>query len=402
MKTLSEGFVSRSAAHLILTLLGLVVTVALPAQSKYEKEFAAIDTTGKVLFKFYAKSAYAFENGIARVRKYVVQGGSAYYRYGAINEKGSLVIPAVWDKLRDFKTDVTFARKPGDKTYYLIDKNGLPVTQKQFSSPGYFFEGLAKFKEGEKYGFVDSTGAVVVEPKFISVSFCSEGLICVAEDGPEERYYFIDKLGNKAFDKSYRQAGTTSFHQGLARVKMSGKTGLIDHAGQIVVTPKFSTVSGFGDSLLTVSQGKSFDDFGYANFNNEIVIPGPYYSAESFKNGYASVKNNDMKSGIINRRGETIIPFKYDATYNALERDGYFSAYIGKEWFYFDEQGNDFTNLDVKVIMRRGEGKLCPYQDAKTKKWGYLNSKGEMVIAPQFIKCQPFGANGIGIVQLTE
>ncbi len=99
--------------YLFLLSLSLFLFSVSHSQSQYEKEFAAIDSTGKTLFTFHAKNAYAFENGLSRVRKYVIQGDKAFYRYGAINEEGNMVIPAVWEKLRDFRTTVTFARKPG-------------------------------------------------------------------------------------------------------------------------------------------------------------------------------------------------------------------------------------------------------------------------------------------------
>jgi len=386
----------------LLLVLAFLICSNLFGQNKYEKEFAAIDSTGKTLFSFYAKNAYAFEDGIAKIRKYVIQGNEAFYRYGGINEQGNVVVPAVWDKLRDFKSGVAFARKPGEKLYFLIGRNGLPVKMEQFDKPGYFFEGVAKFKKDGKYGFIDSTGTVVVEPKYITVSYCSEGLICVNQNNKVEEFEFIDKKGTRAFDKTFYQAGTTSFQNGLSRVMISGKTCLIDRQGEIALNTPFSTVSGFGDSLLTVSQGKSFNDFGYANYKGEIVIPGPYYSATSFIGGYASVKNEDMKAGIINTKGEIIVPFKYDATYNDLKKEGRFGAYIGRNWFYFNEKGEKFTDVKVRVIMKSGAGKYSPYQDAKTEQWGYLNRDGSIAIPAQFEQCKPFNENGIGIVQISE
>ncbi|MFT7612370.1 MAG: hypothetical protein ACI9J3_001329 [Parvicellaceae bacterium] len=385
-----------------ILVLALLICSNLISQNKYEKEFAAIDSTGKTLFTFNAKNAYAFKNGIAKVRKYVIQGNQAFYRYGGINEEGNMVIPAVWDKLRDFKSGVAFARKPGEKLYFLIGRNGLPVKMEQYEKPGYFFEGVAKFKKESKYGFIDSTGSVVVEPKYISVSYCCEGLICVNQNNETEEYEFVDRTGKRAFEKTFRQGGTSSFQNGLARVKVSGKTCLIDHQGEVAVKTSFSTVSGFGDSLLTVSQGKSFNDFGFADFDGNIVIPGPYYSAASFIGGYASVKNEDMKAGIINKKGEEVVPFKYDATYNEMKKEGRFGAYIGKDWFYFNEEGENFTEVNVRIIMASGAGKYSPYQDAKTEKWGYLNADGKIAIPAQFEQCKPFNENGIGIVQISE
>jgi len=372
------------------------------SQGKYEKRFAAIDSLGNVLFEFYAKSAYAYKDGLARVRKYVVEGDKAYYRYGAINEQGVLVVSANWDKLRDFTFNVSFARKPNEKVYRLINKSGKELAGRKFEHPGYFFEGLAKFKEGSKYGFIDTAGAVVIDPKYVGVSYCSEGLICVCESEMESKYFFIDRSGAKAFEGEFSQAGTSSFKNGMARVQISGKTGLIDREGVVVVEPMFATVSGFGDSLLTVSQGKVYDKFGYANFKGEMVISGPYHSADSFKNGYASVRNDDMKAAIINKKGETIIPFEYDAVYNKLVEDGYFSAYIGNDWFYFNEQGAPFTDVPFSRLMAKGDGQLIPYQDKVSKKWGYLNLDGKVAIKAEYTKCLAFGENGIGIVQTSK
>ena len=60
--------------------------------------------------------------------------------------------------------------------YGFIDKSGKVVIEPQFDWVGAFSEGLARVKKDGKYGFIDKSGKVVIEPQFDEVRAFSEGL----------------------------------------------------------------------------------------------------------------------------------------------------------------------------------------------------------------------------------
>ena len=60
--------------------------------------------------------------------------------------------------------------------YGFIDKSGKVVIEPQFDNVSAFSEGLAKVEKDDKWGFIDKNGKVVVEPQFDDAEPFSEGL----------------------------------------------------------------------------------------------------------------------------------------------------------------------------------------------------------------------------------
>jgi hypothetical protein len=118
-----------------------------------------------------------------------------------------------------------------------IDKTGKTVIAPQFGDtifnlPGDgFSEGLAVVELGGskqfagpvgKFGFIDKSGSIVINPTFNSASEFSHGLASVSVGG---KYGFIDKMGKFVIEPKFTDA--FSFSEGLARVRIGKKYGFI-------------------------------------------------------------------------------------------------------------------------------------------------------------------------------
>ncbi|MBD2722447.1 WG repeat-containing protein [Hymenobacter armeniacus] len=89
------------------------------------------------------------------------------------------------------------------------------------------------FEERGRWGFIDSTGAVVIAPRFAQVHGFSEGLAAVRE---QDLYGYIDATGQFVIAPRFEAAA--EFHSGRAVVR-SQHTGpqLIDRAGRLQPLP---------------------------------------------------------------------------------------------------------------------------------------------------------------------
>src|SRR5262249_43054146 len=90
--------------------------------------------------------------------------GFGRFKWGFIDKTGALVIPCQFD-------DVAMDNYGGfeDPNYC----HGVPKAFRNFS------EGLCAVRIGNKWGYIDKTGKVVISPQFDSAGIFSEGLACV-------------------------------------------------------------------------------------------------------------------------------------------------------------------------------------------------------------------------------
>jgi hypothetical protein len=141
--------------------------------------------------------------------------GFKYTKWGYVNTKGEMFIPAIYEEAHDFT------------------------------------EGLGCVKKGGLYGFVDASGQEVIPPRFDDIG--QEGFtdgLCVASKGKKDAYFYIDRKGKKAFDGEYEAA--YSFKEGLAAVRVRGKWGFIDRTGAFVLQPVYSSAGSFSCGLAAV------------------------------------------------------------------------------------------------------------------------------------------------------
>ena len=58
------------------------------------------------------------------------------------------------------------ARVKQNNKYGYIDKTGKIVIQPQFDEANAFYEGLASVEKNKKWGYIDKTGKIVIQPQF--------------------------------------------------------------------------------------------------------------------------------------------------------------------------------------------------------------------------------------------
>ncbi|HEU5181157.1 MAG TPA: WG repeat-containing protein [Candidatus Polarisedimenticolia bacterium] len=102
-----------------------------------------------------------------------------------------------------------------------------------------FSEGMARVKIGEKYGFINTSGKIVIPAQFEDADDFSDGMARVQKSG---KWGYVDKSGQLEIPLEYDLA--TSFGDGLALVKDGKKRGWIDKNAQFVIPAKFDQLRG--------------------------------------------------------------------------------------------------------------------------------------------------------------
>jgi hypothetical protein len=237
-----------------------------------------------------------------------------------------------------------------------------------------------------KWGFIDRTGRIAIEPRYQATlgfsSIDSDVLHVVAAN----IMYFQDvpvPEDNLTADS-------------LAPVTLGGKVGYIDRTGRMVIAPTFAAGLWFQESLAAVNVGGEGRNpyvrggkWGYIDRTGKMVIEPAYDNAWGFRNGVACVcmlEGGKRKYGYIDRSGRWILrPTPEEGPLQASE--GVIGALVRVGKFgYFDLAGREvippqflhgrgFFGGRAAVWVRDAKGRLC---------FGYIDGKGSMVIPPQF------------------
>jgi hypothetical protein len=252
-----------------------------------------------------------------------------------------------------------------DAFYGFIDKEGNAVsTFNNYWMACYAGEGMAwVYQRAEDdnwlYGYIDSTGTVVVPIIYDDAGGFNEGLAPVSKDG---KYGYVDKAGNEILPFIYDRA--SSFNESLAAVGIGNwtdgfKWGYIDKSGKEIMPLIYDDAKKFSEGLAPV---KKDGKWGYIDKSGKEVIPFEYDSAEYFADG-AAVVGKDGKYGHIDKTGKIIVPLKYGYAYdfnnglagvrNGDWETGYKYGYVdktGREVFpVVYEQATDFREGIISV-----------------------------------------------------
>lgn len=296
--------------------------------TKYPKggKFGYIDKKGKLVIKPQFDWAYAFSDGMARVR----MGPAKEGKFGFIDKTGTLVIQPKFINAQDFSEGFACVNIDGEwkgvsvegGRWGFIDKSGKFVVIPNTSYVEDFSDGLAKVYVGKKWGFVDKTGKVVIELEFDYVRDFSEGMAAFEKkvNGPMRNgiWGYIDKSGKIVVEPKYSQV--RNFSEGLAAVTTGNPRkgdcyNYIDKTGKVVIKTKYNVVGDFSEGLARVAvgvlwtQGKPLETtWGYIDKEGNTVIEPQFDSVGDFSEGIAcvDVHHTEFKYNYIDKTGKFI------------------------------------------------------------------------------------------------
>jgi len=135
---------------------------------------------------------------------------------------------------------------------------------------------------------------------------------------------------------------------------------------------------------------------GYIDKNGEIVIAQNFGFTFNFSGNYAIAQNKNLKYGVIDKKGKTIIGFNYDELLNLSED---FVIYRKNDKFGFiDIKNNKIEEPVFEKMKGFKEGKCAVQKDGK---WGFINKEGKIVIEPKYFSVSDFN-EGLSAFSFSE
>ncbi len=317
--------------------------------SVMEKKVGFMDNVGMVHIPPQYSSASDFSDGLAQVGF-----SSDPTDVGFIDQEGHVQfhVPKYWkankshiSHVGDFhmgRARVEYRQKTEESTYGYLDKNGTIVIQPDFAFARDFSEGLAAVQvaspvkiQDDVFGYIDRNGKFVIEPHFSQAHSFSEGLAAVREKILGQ-WEYIDMSGHTVLSALYDQAW--DFHEGLALVEDGNGWNhhFISKAGE-VIGQQIAGAYDFSEGVAAVNIGGKFEmgsnisytvkrgSWSYMDTSGKIVSTAKYNCARPFSEGLAAVSVQGWsdsvyclkaKWGFINKKGDFVIPPRFDYVYS--------------------------------------------------------------------------------------
>jgi hypothetical protein len=158
----------------------------------------------------------------------------------------------------------------------------------------------------EKWGYLDTTGQMAIDPIFDHAREFSEGLAAVNFNG---KWGYINSKGEWIIPASFRAA--YSFKNGIARIQtLHKKYGFIKKTGDFILAPIYDEIYDFHSARARLINGPVQQ---YINSKGDTINRIGFPQASDFKNGWARVK--EVFYGFIDTTGKKIIETKYERIY---------------------------------------------------------------------------------------
>lgn len=313
-----------------------------------------IDKEGKILINPQFNKAWVFIDGIALIL-------SSDNKYGYIDEDGKFKINPTYKDALPFSEGLACVVSENSKPQFIDINGNVKFVVNESEICGSFYEGLSIVKIGDKFGYLDNTGKMKINPQFDAAYSFNDGLAAVGsynKDTHEMLYGFINTNGDIAINYQFKGCNGL-FSEGLASVYDGKKFGFIDKSGKFVINPQFNNAGNFKNSKATIKQGSMV---GYINKEGKIIINPQFISGFDFSkdNDLALVWSSDRKAGYIDSDGKYIINPQFETGTNfygdfALVRSANKWGIINKEGKYisnpmYDEINVDFDNYKNSVV----------------------------------------------------
>jgi hypothetical protein len=311
--------------------------------------YGALDSTGKEIIPCkFSRIAYLQNTQKKEMTDFVLLA-THVERFGFLDSSRTVIIDAQFKKALPFKEGFAPVMQDSLSLWTFIDKQGNVLHPFQFREVRHFSEGLAAVKIGQKWGYLNNKGQIVIEPTYSQAQDFQEG-------------------------------------KALVREVLTGKLLYIDTHNMPVGSLRFEKAYPFSKGVA-VAQDIEKHLFGLLNEKGEWFLPARYVEITPFnEQGYAFYKTElGNRIGLLDRQGREITKPKY--TKIEPFENGLAQVADGSDWNFIDSTGNTLLKNSYKEL-HHFEGNLCL---AKTDEgYGYLNRKGEWQILPTFERASHF------------
>ena len=253
----------------------------------FSNQWLLIDEQGAVIDSTGFSQVHTFERGLCVVDKLGLKG--------VIDKNGTEILPIRYNSI-NILGDNKFIVRQGSQ--YTLLHSGTPLTSKGYDRLYTPSDGLIRFKQAQRYGYLDLNGIEMSAQRYTkATNFVSE--VAAVQDG--KGFHLIDK--RLEIIKSIEADNIKSAGAGKWKFKRNGKWGLLNGQGEMILEPRYDLMNRYNSDRIAVAIG---DRWGYCDENGEEVIPLKFPLVWDFSDGRARFIDN-RGVGFIDKEGVMVI-----------------------------------------------------------------------------------------------
>ena len=330
--TFKDGF---TAIYRTTTNPGASMYTTTPATTT---RYGLIDKNKQIVLPLKYKSVmYSYEPGIYMVKDTLDK--TALYNAFTKN----FITPSEFYEIETFGNGLAVVKKSNNfygLSWGAVDNKGNLVIPVDYDYLGSYFDGLMNFKKDEKYGFVDRNNKVVIPNVYGNISNFFNGLAPVKEIA-SGKYGYIDKQNTMVIPAIYQDAEDFTDGYAMVKRKTGGRGGddevaLINTKGKELTDFSYSFISARQPGgLFLAKQGKLY---GLLDSTGKLVLPVSYPELTSTFNNNYKFMTAEKKYGLVNNKGKIVLEPQYQ----------YISPIHGDKTLYMKKDGK-FSVVDKNL-----------------------------------------------------
>lgn len=263
---------------------------------------------------------------VSPFRRYHVYKDKQSMKYGIVDQKLAITIPAMYDLL-----------KQADDLYYTIPQPEntpdlwfyLDTTQKvlrnlpaDISFVKILKPGITVFQNTKgKKGVLSNNKLEIVPYRYDDISLYGNTIIAKGMQGKQSFYELFSVSGKKINLPQIKEIQLVDSTLNLLVRSVDNTFGLISKDGSVAIRPQYYGLKMLNDQLLRFTTDPSYDEYssndylwGIVGVNGKVITKPTYYSVGYFSEGMAPVyikKGDALRGGYINAEGRVVIEPKY-------------------------------------------------------------------------------------------
>ena len=170
---------------------------------------------------------------------------------------------------------------------------------------------LVLFTDDGKYGLKDKNETVVIPANYDEIKY-SDYIVRVWRLRIGKKWGVVNERGEWMFPVEYECICVDA--PNVYRVRKDGVFGIIDKDSNVLFPFKYKDLGDFDKDGIAYAENEECL-YGYVDKEDHVIIPFVYDQVKNFDGDYAIVSKGLGEKGVIDRKGDVVVPLKYNFVY---------------------------------------------------------------------------------------